>query len=113
MIFMYPTWWLLGRAIPWNECNPYIWFYSLEFIVEVASCNYRAFLSANKDTKAIRNMALIGGICVRIPLTLLIKYFNIGIIGLSFVCSIDRIIRTIYIRLYIKRKKYGRRNDTL
>ena len=58
-------------------------------------------------------MALIGGICVRIPLTLLIKYFNIGIIGLSFVCSIDRIIRTIYIRLYIKRKKYGRRNDTL
>lgn len=104
IIFMYPTWWLLGRAIPWKECNPYIWFYSLEFVAEVASCNYRAFTSANKDTKVIRNMALIGGLFVRIPLALLVKYFNIGLIGLSFVCSIDRIVRTIYIRLYIKEK---------
>lgn len=105
ILFTYPSWWLLGRAIPWNECNPYIWFYSLEFVAEVASSNYRAFLSANKETKAIRNMALIGGICVRIPLALLIQYFNIGIIGLSFVCAIDRMVRTIYLRLYIKRKQ--------
>lgn len=105
ILFTYPSWLLLGRAIPWNECNPYIWFYSLEFVAEVASSNYRAFLSANKETKAIRNMALIGGICVRIPLALLIQYFNIGIIGLSFVCAIDRMVRTIYLRLYIKRKQ--------
>ena len=106
IIFMYPTWWLLGRAIPWNECNPYIWFYSLEFLATVASCNYTAYLSANKDTKAIRNMALIGGLCVRIPLVMLAKYINLGLIGLSFVCGIDRTVRTIYLRIYIKRKRY-------
>lgn len=105
VIFMYPAWWLLGRAIPWKECNPYIWFYSLEIIATVSSLNYTSYLSANKDTKAIRNMALIGGICVRIPLALIVKIANIGILGLSFVCGIDRIVRTVYLRLYIKRRK--------
>lgn len=105
VIFMYPAWWLLGRAISWKECNPYIWFYSLEIIATVSSLNYTAYLSANKDTKAIRNMALIGGICVRIPFALIVKIANIGILGLSFVCGIDRIVRTLYLRLYIKKRK--------
>lgn len=105
LVLMYPTWWLLGRAIPWNECNPYIWLYSLEFLATVVSCNYRAYLSANKDTKAIRNMALVGGICVRIPLALLVRHFNIGILGLSFVCGIDRSVRATYLRLYIRKNK--------
>lgn len=103
-IILYPAWWLLGRAIPWKDCNPYIWFYSVEFIATVASSNYMAYLSSNKDTKAIRNMALIGGICVRTPLLILCKYINLGLLGLSFLCGIDRIIRTIYLRLYIKKK---------
>lgn len=103
VIIMYPSWWLLGRAISWDECNPFIWFYTLEFIATVASSNYRAYLSANKDTKAIRNMALIGGLCVRIPLVMLVKYMNWGLIGLSLVCGIDRTVRTIYLRLYIRK----------
>ena len=104
VIMMYPSWWLVGRAVSWYECNPYIWFYSIEFIMEVASSNYRAYLSANKDTKAIRNMALIGGICVRLPLAMLFKQLGFGILGLSLVCGIDRVVRLIYLRLYIKRK---------
>lgn len=109
-ISVYPTWWILSSSIPWNECNPYIWFYSLEFIAEVISINYSAYLSANKDTKAIRNMALIGGICVRMPLALIIQYFNIGIIGLSFVCAIDRTIRALYLRLYIQKAEKNKTN---
>ena len=72
--------------------------YAIEFIATVAGCNYRAYLSANKNTKAIRMMAFIGGICVRIPLCYLIKKYNIGLIGLSFVCGIDRAVRAIYLR---------------
>ena len=105
LIFMiYPTWWFLSKTVPWEKCNPYIWFYSIEFILEVTSNNYRAYLSANKDTVAIRNMALIGGVCVRIPLALLFKKLGFGILGLSFLCGIDRIIRLIYLRIYIKVK---------
>ena len=103
IILVYPTWWLLGRAIPWEECNPYIWMYSIEFIIVMGTCNYQAYLSAYKDTKAIRNMALIGGVCVRLPLIMMIKYADLGLMGLSLVCSVDRVIRTLYLRLYIKR----------
>ena len=103
-LFVYPFWWLLGNAVPWNECTPYIWFYSLEFIVAFAHNNYTAFLSAHKDTKPITLLAFVGGICVRIPLAYLIKYLGLGLIGLSLVCAIDRIVRTIYLRLVIKKK---------
>lgn len=104
-IFTYPLWLFLGKSIPWNECNPYIWLYSIEFIATVAGCNYQAYLSANKNTKSIRMMAFIGGICVRVPLCYIIYKYNIGIIGLSVVCGIDRIVRALYLRLYIKAKK--------
>jgi len=104
-IFIYPLWFALGKSVSWNECTPYIWLYSIEFVATVAGCNYRAYLSANKNTKAIRMMAFIGGLCVRVPLCYIIYKFNIGIIGLSVVCGIDRTIRAIYLRLYIKYKK--------
>ena len=45
------------------------------------------------------------GICVRVPLCYLIQKYNIGLIGLAFVCGIDRIVRAIYLRLYIKFNK--------
>lgn len=101
-VFIYPIWYILGRAVSWNECNPYIWLYSIEFIATVAGCNYRAYLSANKDTKAIRMMAFIGGICVRVPFCYFIQKFNIGLLGLSIACGIDRIVRATYLRIYIK-----------
>lgn len=104
-IFIYPLWLALGKSVPWSECNPYVWLYSIEFIATVAGCNYRAYLSANKNTKAIRMMAFIGGICVRVPLCYMIYKYNIGIVGLSVVCGIDRIVRAIYLRLYIKAKR--------
>lgn len=104
-IFIYPLWLILGNKISWENCNPYIWIYSVEFVATVAGCNYRAYLSANKNTKAISMMAFIGGICVRVPLCYLIQKYNIGLIGLAFVCGIDRIIRAIYLRLYIKFNK--------
>jgi len=104
-IFTYPLWLALGKSVPWSECNPYVWLYSIEFIATVAGCNYRAYLSANKNTKAIRMMAFIGGICVRVPLCYIIYKYNIGLVGLSIVCGIDRIVRTIYLRLYIKAKQ--------
>lgn len=104
IVMMYPAWLLLARTVPWKTCNPYIWFYSFEFIMEVASSNYRAYLSANKDTKAIRNMALIGGICVRIPLAFLFRKLGFGLLGLSLLCGIDRIVRLSYLRIYIKVK---------
>ena len=50
-------------------------------------------------------MAFIGGICVSVPLCYFIKKYNIGLIGLSFVCGIDRIVRATYLRLYIKFNK--------
>lgn len=104
ILIMYPSWFLLAKAVPWKDCNPYIWFYCIEFIMEVASSNYRAYLSANKDTKAIKNMALIGGICVRIPLAFLFKKLEFGLLGLSLLCGIDRIVRLTYLRIYIKIK---------
>ena len=103
IILIYPSWWLLGKAIPWKECSPYIWLYSIEFIVIMGTYNYQAYLSAHKDTKAIRNMALIGGVLVRMPLLMIIKYCNLGLIGLSLACSVDRIVRTIYLRYYINK----------
>ena len=105
-IVIYPLWFVLGNNVPWNECNPYIWLYSIEFIATVAGCNYRAYLSANKDTKSISMMAFIGGICVRVPLCFFICKYSIGIIGLSVVCGIDRSVRAIYLRIYIKIKKH-------
>lgn len=107
IIFIYPLWLLLGKSIPWDNCNPYIWIYSIEFIATVAGCNYRAYLSANRNTKAIRMMTFVGGICVRVPLCYLIQKYNIGLIGLASVCGIDRIVRAIYLRIYIfaNRKK--------
>jgi len=104
-LFIYPLYLLLGKSIPWNFCNPYIWIYSIAFVATVAGCNYQAYLSANRNTKAISLMAFIGGICVRVPLCYLIKKYNIGLIGLSFVCGIDRIVRATYLRLYIKFNK--------
>lgn len=104
-IFIYPLWFLLGKNVSWDSCNPYIWIYSIEFVATVAECNYRAYLSANKNTKAIRMMAFIGGMCVRVPLCYLIQKYNIGLIGLAFVCGIDRIVRAIYLRIYIKLNK--------
>ena len=104
-ILIYPTWFILGRAVPWNDCLPYIWIYQLEFVVIVCSMNYQAYLSANKTTRPITFMALIGGICVRIPFTYLTKYLNWGLLGLSLACGIDRTIRTIYLRIYIKNNK--------
>ncbi len=62
-------------------------------------------MSANKNTKAIRMMAFIGGMCVRVPLCYLIQKYNIGLIGLAFACGIDRIVRAIYLRIYIKLNK--------
>lgn len=105
IIFIYPTWYILGKAVPWNDCTPYIWIYCTEFIVLVLGYNYQAYLSANKNTKAIRMMAFIGGICVRVPFCYLIKKLNWGLIGLSVACGLDRIIRAIYLRIYIKIKK--------
>ena len=101
-IVIYPMWYFLGKNVPWDSCTPYIWLYSIEFISIVAECNYRAYLSANKNTKAIRMMALIGGICVRVPLCYFIGKYNIGLIGLSLTCGIDKMVRAIYLRLYIK-----------
>lgn len=101
-VFIYPIWYMLGRAVSWDDCNPYIWLYSVEFIATVAGCNYRAYLSSNKDTKAIRMMAFIGGICVRVPFCYFIQKFNIGLFGLSIACGIDRIVRATYLRIYIK-----------
>mgnify|MGYP004643440735 CR=1 FL=1 len=49
-------------------------------------------------------MALIGGLCVRIPLTLLFRKLGFGLLGLSLLCGIDRIVRLIYLRIYIKIK---------
>ena len=105
IIIPYPAWFFLGRTIPWNECGFYIYIYVTEFFMYVINNNYLAYLSANKDTKSIRLTSFIGGICVRIPLLFLIRYFNIGLIGLGMVCTIDRIFRTIYLKWYIKNNK--------
>ena len=40
-----------------------------------------------------------------IPFTYLTKYLNWGLLGLSLACGIDRTIRTIYLRIYIKNNK--------
>ena len=93
-IFIYPLWLFLGRNVSWESCNPYIWFYAIEFIMVVAGQNYSAYLAANKNTKSISMMAFVG-----------IQKFNIGLIGLAFACGIDRFVRAIYLRLYIKVNK--------
>lgn len=103
-ILVYPCFLILGGGtISWEECLPFIWFYQIEFVATMSTDNYIAYLSANKDTKAIRRLALIGGLCVRIPLVYLTKFLSLGLLGLSFVCGIDRFVRTIYARLYIKK----------
>ena len=101
-IVPYPAWYFLGRNVPWSECGIYIYLYLTEIFTYVINNNYLAYLSANKDTSAIRLTSFIGGICIRIPLTCAIKYFNIGLVGLALVCTIDRIVRTIYLKWYIK-----------
>lgn len=105
IVIPYPAWYFLGRTVPWNQCGIYIYLYATEFFTYIINNNYLAYLSANKDTKAIRLTSVIGGICVRIPLLCLIKYFNIGLVGLGLVCTIDRSIRTVYLKWYIKNNK--------
>lgn len=105
IIIPYPAWYFLGRSVPWSECGIYVYLYSTEFFTYILNNNYLAYLSANKDTKAIRLTSFIGGICIRIPLLCLIKYFNIGLIGLGLVCTVDRLVRTIYLKAYIKNNK--------
>lgn len=102
IIIPYPAWYFLGRSVSWSECGIYIYLYATEFFTYIINNNYLAYLSANKDTKPIRLTSFIGGICVRIPLLCLIKYFNIGLVGLGLVCTIDRMVRTIYLKWYIK-----------
>lgn len=105
IIIPYPAWYFLGNSVPWSKCGIYIYLYSTEFFTYILNNNYVAYLSANKDTKAIRLTSFIGGICIRIPLLCLIKYFNIGLIGLGLVCTVDRLVRTIYLKYYIKYNK--------
>lgn len=105
IIIPYPAWYFLGNSVPWSKCGIYIYLYSTEFFTYILNNNYLAYLSANKDTKAIRLTSFIGGICTRIPLLCLIKYFNIGLIGLGLVCTVDRLVRTIYLKYYIKYNK--------
>lgn len=105
IIIPYPAWYFLGRSVPWSECGIYVYLYSTEFFTYILNNNYLAYLSANKDTKAIRLTSFIGGICIRIPLLCLIKYFNIGLVGLGLVCTVDRLVRTIYLKYYIKNNK--------
>lgn len=102
IIIPYPAWYFLGRSVSWNDCGFYIYIYVTEFFTYIINNNYLAYLSANKDTKPIRLTSFIGGICIRIPLLCLIRYFNIGIIGLGLVCTIDRVVRTVYLKWYIK-----------
>lgn len=105
LILTYPLWWLLGRAVPWEECNPYVWFYVMEFVTVILGTNYQAYLQANKFTKPIRKMALIGGVLVRLPLLLLFRWFGFGLLGLSMVCALDRLIRAAYVRISIQRNQ--------
>lgn len=98
----YPAWYFLGRSIPWSRCFVYVYLYATEFFTYIINNNYLAYLSANKDTKAIKFTSFIGGICIRVPLLCLIKYFNIGLVGLALVCTFDRLVRTIYLKCYIK-----------
>lgn len=72
IIIPYPAWYFLGRSVPWSECGIYVYLYSTEFFTYILNNNYLAYLSANKDTKAIRLTSFIGGICIRIPLLCLI-----------------------------------------
>lgn len=102
IIIPYPAWYFLGREVPWNDCGIYIYLYITEFFTYVINNNYLAYLAANKDTKCIRLTSFIGGICIRIPLLYLIKYFNLGLVGIGLVCTVDRIVRTIYLKCYIK-----------
>lgn len=103
ILIPYPAWFLLGRTVPWSECGIYVYIYVTEFFTYVINNNYLAYLSANKDTKSIRLTSFIGGICIRIPLLYLIKYFNLGLLGLGLVCTLDRLVRTIYLKIYIKK----------
>lgn len=103
IIVPYPAWFFLGRAVTWSECGIYVYIYVTEFFTYVINNNYLAYLSANKDTKSIRLTSFIGGICVRLPLLYLIKYFNLGLVGLGLVCTVDRVIRTIYLKIYIRK----------
>lgn len=105
IIIPYPAWYFLGRSVSWSECGIYVYLYSIEFFTYILNNNYLAYLAANKDTKAIRLTSFIGGICIRIPLLLLIKYFNIGLVGLGLVCTIDRLVRSVYLKFYIKNNK--------
>lgn len=102
IIIPYPAWYFLGREVPWNDCGIYIFLYITEFFTYIINNNYLAYLAANKDTKCIRLTSFIGGICIRIPLLYLIKYFNLGLVGIGLVCTVDRIVRTIYLKCYIK-----------
>lgn len=83
--------------------NIRIYIYITEFFTYVINNNYLAYLSANKDTKAIRLTSFIGGICIRLPLLYLIKYYNLGLVGLGLVCTVDRLVRTIYLKIYIRK----------
>ena len=104
-IIPYPAWYFLGRSVPWSECGIYTYLYSTEFFTYIINNNYLAYLAANKDTKALRLTSFIGGICIRIPLLYLIKKLDIGLVGLGLVCTIDRLVRTIYLKWYIKNNK--------
>ena len=104
-IIPYPAWYFLGRSVPWSECGIYTYLYSTEFFTYIINNNYLAYLAANKDTKALRLTSFIGGICIRIPLLYLIKNLDIGLVGLGLVCTIDRLVRTIYLKWYIKNNK--------
>ncbi len=101
-IIPYPAWYFLGRSVPWSECGIYTYLYSTEFFTYIINNNYLAYLAANKDTKALRLTSFIGGICIRIPLLYLIKKLDIGLVGLGLVCTIDRLVRTKYLKWYIK-----------
>ena len=105
IVVPYPAWYFLGRSVPWSECGIYVYIYITEFFTYIINNNYLAYLQANKDTKSIRLTSIIGGICVRIPILYLIKRFNIGLVGLGLVCAIDRTVRTIYLKWYIKNNK--------
>lgn len=101
----FPMWWLLGRVVPWESCQPYIWLFGLDFVITALASVYIAYLSANKFTGPIRYMALVGGICVRLPLAFLFAKLGFGIYGLAAAMLADRTMRAIYIRSSIRRNR--------
>lgn len=96
---VYPIWYFYGSAVTWDTFLPNMSVFMLLFVTYIPYLLYFNMLKAYKKTKCLTKVALLGGICTRIPILLVgVCLLKGGILTIVFAITTDYVVRDLYLR---------------